>query len=718
MFDTTPISALRKRNPDTVIGVTNTATERIGRVGVGRVGVGRVGALAFALGVGWAIGSNAGVAYADSGAAGEASSAAATSARSQRVAAVVDTRHNVPRPTGNPATPKQPAASAIEALGLARREAQKPQSAANAVTQTIGGKFFAATPVIAYNAAQNVQADDGAITGNLNASQANGYSLTYTASNPQHGTVVVHSNGTFTYTPDESFVELGGTDTFTVTADDEPGNPPHWHGLRTIFAPNGGATATASVTVLENPGPEQPTSVLATTDQLNAEELATRIANSPVMQLAKVVLRIGWWFAARHNFSAVGGPDQSNMDQLDHAITEYANQAAMEVQLLNSNSPKVIQQVSPHHDWYMQSFSGTRIWYDNPDTIYRFIGVNSASSYVITGKFDGSTPADTNISVLTGLNGTTAANINGRDLVVNPDGTFTITADSSPAEPGEVNHLQLVPGTTLITTRNTLSDWNTQEPMSLSVLKVSGPPSSLFSQIGGFAIPGIGPLVAGSPVLTALVSVIPPLPGHVVQSVEAALIMLLLGINGENQYMSVATTDAETGQKKPPNVLSDPDHNASFLATQLQSAGYFQIEDDEALVITIDPGKARYFSVPVTNDWTITNNYWDEQTSLNVSQSVVNPNGTYTYVVSPTDPGVANWVSTGGLNQGTISIRFQDFNPESDVDPTVHSELVPLNQLDTVLPGTTVYVTPEERQEQIAQRQLGYNKRYAPYPQA
>jgi len=698
--------------------VTDTATTRM-RIAIPPNGrathIGRVGALAFAIGIGLAIGTNTSVANAESGNPGETNSAAAAAVRPQRVAAVAGTRHSAPR---IPRTPEQPEASSLETLGLARRESAKHQNTAGAATQTIGGKFFAATPVIAYNAAQNAQTDDGTITGNLNASQGNGYALTYTTTAPQHGTVNIHANGTFTYTPDESFVELGGTDTFTVTANDEPGNPPHWHGLRTIFAPNGGATATASVTVLENPGPEQPISVLATTDQLNAEALATRIANSPVMQLAKVVLKIGWWFAARHNFSQVGGPDQSNMDQLDQAITEYANQAAMEVQLLNSNSPKVLQQVSPNHDWYMQSFAGTRIWYDNPDTIYRFIGANSASSYVITGKFDGSVPADTNISVLTGLNGTTAANINGRDLVVNSDGTFTITADSSPSEPGETNHLQLVPGTTLITTRNTLSDWNTQEPMSLSVLKVSGPPSSLFSQIGGFAIPGIGPLVAGSPVLTSLVSVIPPLPGHIVQSAEAALIMLLLGINGENQYMSVATTDANTGQKKPPNVLSNPDHNASFLATQLQSAGYFQLADDEALVVTIDPGKARYFSLPITNDWTITNNYWDEQTSLNVSQSVVNPDGTYTYVVSPTDPGIANWVSTGGLNQGTISIRFQDFNPDSDVDPTVHSQVVPLTELNTVLPGTTVYVTPEERQNQIAQRQLGYNKRYAPYPQA
>jgi hypothetical protein len=194
--------------------------------------------------------------------------------------------------------------------------------------------------------------------------------------------------------------------------------------------------------------------------------------------------------------------------------------------------------------------------------------------------------------------------------------------------------------------------------------------------------------------------------------------MLLLGISGENQYMSVATTDATTGKTKAPNVLSDPAHNASFLATQLQSAGYFQLADDEALVITINPGKARYFSVPVTNDWTITNNYWDQQTSLNVSQSQENSDGTYTIVVSPTDPAVANWVSTGGLNQGTISIRFQDFDPNSTVDPTVSSQVVKLSQLASVLPAGTDYVTPDQRAAQIAERQLGYNKRYAPYPQA
>ncbi|MGY4711745.1 Ig-like domain-containing protein [Mycolicibacterium sp. CBM1] len=675
--------------------------------------VGRIGALAFALGVGIAVASNPGVAIADTGTGSGAAHATAHSQRqSVKATAKVSAAHRPPRAVSTrartrPATPRE-IVSVTDALGYARREAEQTQQP----SRTVGNIFFAAKPVLAYNAAQNVQGTDGVITGTLNASQANGYALTFTASTPQHGSVQIDDTGTFVYSPDPTFTALGGTDTFTVTADDRPGNQPHWHGLATLFAPNGGSTATQQVTVLQNPGSPLPTNVLATTDQLQAEQQVARIANSPIMRLAKAVLKVGWWLAGQKNFAAVGGPDPANMAQLDQAITEYANQAAIEVLLLNSNSPKVLQQVNPPHTWYLQSFSGARIWYDNPDTVYRFVGVNTASKYVITGRFDGTLPADTNFSVLTGLSGTTADNLNGRDLVLGPDGSFTITADSTPTAPGQTNHLYLPPGTTLITTRNTLADWNTEEPMSLSILRVSGPPNSLFSQIGGFAIPGIGPLVSSNPLLTRLVSLIPPLPApRILQSVEAATIMLLLGISGENTYMSLATTDPVTGQRKQPNVFTDPSRQASFLATQLQSTGYFQLADDEALVLTIDPGRARYFSVPVTNDWTITDNYWDQQTSLNMSQAVANADGTYTIVVSPTDPGYANWVSTGGLNQGTIAIRFQDFDPDSTTDPTVSSAVVPIGQLD--LPAI-----PYDRQAQIAARQLGYAKRSWPYPQA
>jgi hypothetical protein len=466
-------------------------------------------------------------------------------------------------------------------------------------------------------------------------------------------------------------------------------------------------------------------SPLGTPEQLAAEKTAKDTVDTLPVQLMKAVLQLGWLGTAQREFSSVGGPDRENIAQLQDAVDEYAMGAAFQQQILNSNAPTVVSQVMAPHSWYGQDVGGSRILYDNPDTIYRFMGVNAASTYVITGHVDlaGATPADTNFSVLTGLSGVTAANLSGRQLVTDADGNFTITVSSAPATSDDTNHLQLTPDTTLIAVRNTLSDWKSQQPMTLSIERTGGPPNSLFSQLGGFAIPGIGALVVNSPLLTSLVSLIPPLadPPPLLRGALTAVVMLL-GLPQEAKYIAVATTDPATGERTQPNVLRDPTRNAQFLATQLQSAGYFQLTDRQALVVTIDPGDAGYFVVPVTNDWTISDNYWDQQTSLNSSQAVANADGTYTLVISPTDPGVANWVSTGGLNQGTISIRFQNLggggDPAEATLPTVASRVVAINELPTVLPANAFDFTYQDREDQIALRQAGFNNRFAPYPQA
>ena len=479
------------------------------------------------------------------------------------------------------------------------------------------------------------------------------------------------------------------------------------------------SVATASAVAPKTLAPKTlAVSPLGTPEQLTAEQTAAETVNTLPVQLMKLVLQFGWTSTARQQFDLVHGPDQQNIDALNTAVNEYAMGAAFQQQLLNPMTPTAVMQVAPPHLWYRQDVGGSRILYDNPDTIYRFMGVNTTSSYVITGRFTGAEmPADTSFSVLTGLSGTTASVLTGRQLVLNPDGSFTITVSGSPTGPGP-NHIQLTSDTNLIAVRNTLSDWNKQDPMSLSIERVSGPPNSLFSQLGGFALPFIGPLVTDNPMLTTLVSLIPPLPDPppLLRGAVTAVIMAL-GLQMESKYISVATTDPTTGARRQPNVLTNPTRNAEFLATQLQSAGYFQLNDDQALVLTIDPGNAGYFVVPVTNDWTITDNYWDQQTSLNIAQAKKNTDGTYTIVLSPSDPDVWNWVSTGGLNQGTISIRFQDLNSNSSTLPTVSSQVVSLDQLAGVLPPGTIYATPQDRLDQIALRKSGFNNRFAPYPQ-
>ena len=472
------------------------------------------------------------------------------------------------------------------------------------------------------------------------------------------------------------------------------------------------AASTAAQTELSNR-----VSPLGTPAQISRERIAMRTADTLPVTLMKFVLRQGFLAAANQQFADVGGPDQANLDRLNNAVDEYALASAFSQQILNPMDPAVVTQVAPPHDWYGLSVGGSRLLYDNPDTIYRFIPVNKTSEYVLTGRLYEGIPADTTFSVLEGTSGVTSTILTLDDLDVSPDGSFVITVSGAAARPGQRNHLQLTSSSTLVAARNTLGDWAVEEPMELEVQRVSGPPNSLFAQLGGFVL--LGSLVNDNPLLTSLASLIPPLAiaeAPIVRGTLTALLMIVRGANQEAKYMALATTDPE-GQLRAPNVMTPPASNAEFLANQLQSNGYFQLADDEALILTIDPASAGFFTVPVYDDWTITGDYWNEQTSLNNDQSVANGDGTYTMVISPTDPLVANWVSTGGLNQGIISMRFQNLDPEAPDTPTVESRVVKIAELADYLPAGTVLVTPEERAAQLAVRKAGFDKRWAPYPQ-
>ena len=75
----------------------------------------------------------------------------------------------------------------------------------------------------------------------------------------------------------------------------------------------------------------------------------------------------------------------------------------------------------------------------------------------------------------------------------------------------------------------------------------------------------LGPLVTDNPLVTTLVSVVPPLPymPPVLRGTFTALILVIRGVSEQAKYMALATTDPVTDELKQPNVLSQP---ASFSA--------------------------------------------------------------------------------------------------------------------------------------------------------
>ncbi|MBX7453848.1 DUF1214 domain-containing protein [Mycolicibacterium sp. 3033] len=484
----------------------------------------------------------------------------------------------------------------------------------------------------------------------------------------------------------------------------------------------------ASATSQRDTSADEP-SPLATPGQLKAEKIAERTARSLPVRLMKVVLTFQFRAAVHRQFASVGGPDAANLELLDDAVDQFARFSSFTQQLLNPMAPEFIWADNPPHTWFGAKSGDSRYLYDNPDTIYRFTGVNRNASYVITGRFDnydpqdpaGTLPADTTFSVVEGTSGTTSSILSAEDMEIAADGSFVITVSGEPSGPGQTNHIQLTSNSTVLLARNTLGNWNVEEPMSLSIQKISGPRNSLFAQLGGFAF--LGARINDNPLLVRLVSLVPPsllARTPLVRGGLTAVIMLVRGANEQEKYMALANTDPVTGEQKPVNVIPQPSSNAEFLANQRQSIATFRLADDQALVLTIDPGSADYFTVPVYSDWTTTTDFWNQQTSLNNEQARRNPDGTYTVVISPTDTGAYNWISTGGLNQGIIAARFQLIDPDSPAMPRIVSQqVVPLSEVAALLPNDPMYfATEEQRAEQIALRVAGYAKRFAPYPQA
>lgn len=631
--------------------------------------IGRVGALALFFGLGTAL--IPAVASADSSTPDRTSAAHSATAAPRAAKTKPASRTGKPvisaaRGARQPAPPAARRTSRVDPPARLPAPDDALAAASDWIRRHVGAAFFNAAPTLDYNAEQNSTSQYGVVTGSLNGTDREGDRITYVlTSAPAHGSVFIKADGTFSYAPSDDFAASGGTDTFTVRADDGPGNPLHINLAGVLDADPAGGQTPISITIA-------PQSV-APSAQLQMEVLAAQIAGSPRLQWTKNVLR-PWWFAlAALKYLPAGGLDGANISRLNQALDEFTFGVAMRMVNTDAARPQILTYEIPPHTWGPLPIPGGRWAYDNPDSVYRTIPVNAKYSYVITGKFVGDPPADLNFSVYTDPNVTNSvANIGLHDLVVNPDGTFTITV-SSALDDGTPNHLRMTHDAQQVFIRDTLGQW-TDSPVELEITRIDD---------------------------SAV-----PMPKTYDQLVDGAARLALT--SGVALYGLMLLPFIQ-----PVNSLGKPTHTFGTLSTQRQSSTLFRLDDDQAMVVTVTLGDAGYFTTPITDAWTITPDYRDHQSSLNSSQALANPDGSYTLVISKSDPGVANWIDPAGLSQGSLFVRWQLPNTNPDAGPpTVTSRVVRLEDLPSALPPATVYVTAEQRAQQLAERQQAYDSRF------
>jgi hypothetical protein len=126
----------------------------------------------------------------------------------------------------------------------------------------------------------------------------------------------------------------------------------------------------------------------------------------------------------------------------------------------------------------------------------------------------------------------------------------------------------------------------------------------------------------------------------------------------------VARIGAEwaTRQSQWPNQFTDEAELAEtdkFKDPQIKwHQAYFDLDDDEALVVEVTPPYCEYWMIALHNHWMETLDYVNHQATLNCHSAQLEEDGSVRFVIAHRDPGVPNWLDTAGHRRGTVGVRW------------------------------------------------------------
>jgi hypothetical protein len=368
-------------------------------------------------------------------------------------------------------------------------------------------------------------------------------------------------------------------------------------------------------------------------------------------------------------------PEQQ-LAEFDGAMDEYFTNYMFKAAASDAYNPGFVRDFLPVHERAGHNVPGARMGGDNPDNCYRLAGIAHGETYIVRGRTNGQAPANTSFS-LTANYGTmvTVDLIEDHQLVVDPDGCFTITIDSEDAN-GRINHLRAAPNVKFLFVRDSMADWVRERPYSLTIERISGEVHAPISHEE----------IASRAIFRATEDV--PL------------------------YYWVS----RFGRGEPVNQPCAPRGSGALggLTTQAGSSGWLHLEGDEAAIIEFDPAGASYASVVLYDWWMRSIDPWKYQSSLTNAMVPPAANSQCTFIASAHDTGHAGWLDTSGLRDVQIIVRWQGLPPETlRAGPTLSVRIVKFDALNALLGAELPRVTPEQRKAALAGRKAAFERCFA-----
>lgn len=409
---------------------------------------------------------------------------------------------------------------------------------------------------------------------------------------------------------------------------------------------------------------------VANEDQRELEDLAMRVFERPDVRAARK-RALGLWLAVTDH----DAPPEARALAED-AIDEYCFNYTLKAANSDANHPKVLRLLVQSGEWFGRAIRGSRLGGDNPDNCYRVIPIEHGAQYEIEGHACAESASDVTWT-LVGNNSTskTLASLEHRNVVADAQGRFTITVDAEHAG-SRNNHLQSQRGVKWLFVRDSMGDWARQTPNALRVRRITPP--------------GAAPLS------------------------ETEVAQRAIDIMIEDVPITFWFTRLNFAM--PPNTLTTPQSTGKVggLISQWTSIARIVLADDEAYVVTANAADAKYRHFVVNDWWYRSIDPWHRQSSLNNAAMTPDADGQYTYVVALRDPGVHNWIDTGGLHQTYAIHKWQGLPADMSPDrvPQIHGRLVKLDELRRILPADTRWMTAAERRQQLAERANAFARRF------
>jgi hypothetical protein len=302
-----------------------------------------------------------------------------------------------------------------------------------------------------------------------------------------------------------------------------------------------------------------------------------------------------------------------------------------------------------------------------PDCIYTRATMRGGESYRLFGNRG--TARYVGLQTMNGIVAT--ANELVDELEVDADGNFEVILS---ADERNGNWMRIVGDQPTLTVRHFFYDWDSEVPSSLHIERL------------------------GDSVEAKHFSVDPDV------AVSRQLVALGDFVHDNLQFF------LQFGGAAPPNGFLPPvDLTAIGAAAENTPViGRWELGDNEALILEVEPPEGVYWSFSLGNPWWETIHYGRHQSSLNGYQVVVDSDGLVRVVLCGRDPGVANWLDTAGYSNGAMILRCV----RTTTAPTPATRVVMLDDVGSALPADTKTVTPHERRATLEARRRAVHERF------